>query len=76
MKNIAHCAKNIFIEAAKLLYDDYVLYHKDTEETDMSSEASGRAPEPADKKGGVDINSKSTNSTQNNKNPGCCLGGK
>ena len=69
-------AKNIFIEAAKLLYDDYVLYHKDTEETDMSSETSSKTPETVDKKSGIDISSKNLNSNQNNKNPGCCLGGK
>ena len=69
-------AKNIFIEAAKLLYDDYVLYHKDTEDTDMSSETSAKLSEPTDKKSGVDLNSKNINSNQNNKNSGCCLGKK
>ena len=70
-------AKNIFIEAAKLLYDDYVLYHKDTDDTDMSSEASGKNPETSDKKPTVDINSKTTtNSSKDAKSSGCCLGGK
>jgi small GTP-binding protein len=71
-------AKNIFIEAAKLLYDDYVLYHKDTDDTDLSSEASAKTPETiSDKKPTVDINSKAnSNSNKDTKGAGCCLGGK
>ena len=71
-------AKNIFIEAAKLLYDDYVLYHKDTDDTDLSSEASAKTPETiSDKKTTVDINSKAnSNSNKDTKGAGCCLGGK
>ena len=64
-------AKNIFIEAAKLLYDDYVKFHKDTE-SDNSSDMSGRNQETNEKS--LDLNSASNriHDNKNNKKKKCC----
>ena len=47
-------AKKMFIEAAKILYDDYILYHKDSE-SDNNSENSGRQSNNNDKS--IEVNS-------------------
>jgi len=62
-------AKNIFIEAAKLLYDDYILYHKDTIETDNNSEISGKQTNSNDK---IQDISSSFNGEKEVKSKGCC----
>ena len=66
-------AKNLFIEAAKLLYDDYVLYHKDTEDTDNSSEISGKQTETNEKSGEINSARSSLYSDKGGKSGGCCL---
>ena len=61
-------AKNIFIEAAKILYEDYILYHKDNDDSDNNSETSGKKTDGNDKS--VDINTgKSDNNGEKRK---CC----
>jgi small GTP-binding protein len=61
-------AKNIFIEAAKILYEDYILYHKDNDDSDNNSEISGKKTDGNDKS--VDINTgKSDNNGEKRK---CC----
>ena len=63
-------AKLMFIEAAKILYDDYVLYHKDSE-SDNNSENSGK--QSNDKT--VDINSTRSSmlgKDKEAKSGGCC----
>ena len=56
-------AKNIFIEAAKLLYDDYLLFHRDTE-SDYNSDISGKNQDTYERS--MDLNSASS-SVQDNK---------
>ena len=61
-------AKNIFIEAAKILYEDYILYHKDNDDSDNNSETSGKKTDGNDKS--VDISTgKSDNNGEKRK---CC----
>ena len=64
-------AKNIFIEAAKLLYDDYVKFHKDTE-SDNSSDMSGRNQETNEKSLDLNSASNSIHDNKNNKKKKCC----
>ena len=66
-------AKNLFIEAAKLLYDDYVLYHKDTEDTENSSEISGKQADTNDRSGDMNSARSSLYSGKEAKSGGCCL---
>ena len=56
-------AKNMFIEAAKLLYDDYLLFHRDTE-SDYNSDISGKNQDTYERS--MDLNSASS-SVQDNK---------
>ena len=63
-------AKLMFIEAAKILYDDYVLYHKDSE-SDNNSENSGKQSNEKT----VDINSTRSSmlgKDKEAKSGGCC----
>ncbi len=62
-------AKNIFIEAAKLLYDDYIKFHRDLDDSDNASAGSGRFSN--DKV--LEINSdRSTLKNNEAKSGGCC----
>ena len=65
-------AKLMFIEAAKILYDDYVLYHKDSE-SDNNSENSGKQSDNNEKT--IDINSTRSSmlgKDKEAKSGGCC----
>jgi len=65
-------AKRMFIEAAKILYDDYVLYHKDSD-SDNNSENSGKQTNNNDKT--IDINSTRSSilgKDKEAKSGGCC----
>ena len=61
---------NLFIEAAKLLFDDYLLYHKSDEDYDSNSEVS-------DKKSNDKSSEPRSTATGlysgNEKKSGCCL---
>ena len=63
-------AKNIFIEAAKLLYDDYMLYHKDKLDSDENSDLTGISKDDKN----LEINSAVTSvlGERKAKSGGCC----
>ena len=63
--------KNLFIEAAKLLFDDYILYHNDIS-SDENSEVDGKKSEHNDKN--LDLNETAGSSVLDKKatSLGCC----
>ena len=63
--------KNLFIEAAKLLYDDYILFNKDTS-SDENSDVDGKQSVHNDKN--MDINSGESSILRDKeaKSGGCC----
>ena len=64
-------AKKIFIEAAKLLYDDYNLFHKDNEDTDNNSETSGRTSDAKERPLGT-VSARSSQLDSTDKRKKCC----